>query len=129
MIIAGIGCRPDAAAEAVVRLVRRSMGVAGQNLDAIAVPYFRYPNAMLALASKQLGVEIICISANALAARQAECPTRSELALRKTGYASVAEGCALAGAGTNSVLVLHRQDGDGVTCALAKCATDEGKKS
>ncbi|MBC9206213.1 cobalamin biosynthesis protein [Roseomonas aerophila] len=118
MIVAGMGCRPGVAPEAVLALLKR----AGQGLPAfthLAAPAFRVGETSLAEAAARLGLELLWLEAPALEAVQPLCPTRSAAALRATGLASVAEACALAGAGMGASLLLPRIDGAGVTCAVA----------
>ena len=62
-------------------------------------------------------VPVAFIDDAALLAVQPRCPTRSAVAERETGFASVAEGAALAASGGR--LLLARIAGGGATCALA----------
>ncbi|WP_408906527.1 cobalamin biosynthesis protein [Roseomonas sp. E05] len=113
---AGIGLRPSASAEAIAALVRRAETLSGLRVGRLAAPAFRRDLPALAEAASALGVELVFLDHAALLAVQDRCPTRSEAALRTTGIASVAEGCALAAGGA---LVLPRITAEGVTCALS----------
>lgn len=118
MIVAGVGCRPGVAPDAVLALVLR----AGQGLPPIthlAAPAFRAEVSALAEVAARLGLGLLWLETPALEAVQPLCPTRSAAAARATGLASVAEACALAGAGAGASLLLPRIDGAGVTCAVA----------
>jgi cobalamin biosynthesis protein CbiG len=115
-VVAGIGCRPDAAAGPILALIARAEALSGQRVAALAAPEFRRDSAGLREAAAALALPLRFIRRAALEAAQPRCPTRSEAALRATGLASVAEACALAAGGA---LVLPRIDGVGVTCALA----------
>jgi cobalamin biosynthesis protein CbiG len=114
--VAGIGCRPDAAAAPILALLARAEALSGHRIAALAAPEFRQDAAGLRQAAAALALPLRFIPRAALEAAQPRCPTRSEAALRATGLASVAEACALA---TGGVLILPRIDGAGVTCALA----------
>jgi cobalt-precorrin 5A hydrolase len=118
MIVAGLGCRPGVAPEAVLALLRQ----AGQGLPPLthlAAPAFRADLAALHGAAAQLGLPLLWLERAALEAVQPLCPTRSETSLRTTGLASVAEACALAAAGQGAAFLLPRISGAGVTCAVA----------
>jgi cobalamin biosynthesis protein CbiG len=114
--VAGIGCRPDAVAAPILALLARAEALSGHRIAALAAPEFRQDAAGLRQAAATLALPLRFIPRAALEAAQPLCPTRSEVALRATGLASVAEACALAAGGA---LVLPRIDGAGVTCALA----------
>jgi len=113
---AGLGLRPSTSAEAIITLVRRAEALSGLRVGRLAAPAFRRGLPALTEAATILGVELLFLDHAALRAVQDRCPTRSEAALRATGIASVAEGCALAAGGT---LVLPRIAAEGVTCALS----------
>ena len=116
---AGIGARPSATATDILALIRCAEALSGHRVARLAVPEFRRGLPALEEVAADLGVGIELIGQDALLATQHRCPTRSEAALRATGLASVAEGCALAAGG---VLILPRIDGPGVTCALSSGA-------
>jgi cobalt-precorrin 5A hydrolase len=111
MIVAGIGCRRGCAAEEIVALVR-----AAGPADALAAPEFKRSEPGLHEAARQLGLELRFVTDSALAAAQSVCVTRSAVAERATGHASIAEAAALAGGG---VLVRPRIASANATCALA----------
>jgi cobalt-precorrin 5A hydrolase len=56
----------------------------------------------------------------ALRGAQGRCLTRSDIAREATGFASVAEACALAAAGDAGRLILPRIANARATCALAE---------
>ncbi|KXV35297.1 cobalamin biosynthesis domain-containing protein [Gluconobacter thailandicus] len=117
MIVAGIGCRPGITRNALLALVQR---VAGRHpLDRLAAPAFRQGEAAISDLAKALKVELVWVSALDMTERQVECETHSAIAFEKTGFSSVAEACALAGAGPKSRLLVTRQSDRDVTCALA----------
>ncbi|KXV09003.1 hypothetical protein AD930_03300 [Acetobacter malorum] len=89
-------------------------------LTCLAVPGFRHGDELPEKVASLLGVPLFWVSDNALRAVQNICPTVSERALQETGFASVAEGCALAGAGRGAWLRVPRQVHAGITCAVAE---------
>jgi cobalt-precorrin 5A hydrolase len=121
-VIAGIGCRRDCPAEAILAVLDRACREALCRAAALAAPDFKADEPGLRLAARHLGLPLILIEASALAAAQSRCVTRSERTLRATGVGSVAEGSALAAAGIGSRLILPRIAGEGATCALAEVA-------
>ncbi|WP_456316925.1 cobalamin biosynthesis protein [Teichococcus aestuarii] len=114
--MAGLGARPNVSATAVVALVREAEQRSSLRVGALAAPWFRREVAALAEAAATLGVPLHWVEEEALGAVQPRCPTPSETARRATGYAAIAEGCALALGGR---LALPRITGEGVTCALS----------
>ncbi|KXV78527.1 hypothetical protein AD954_02350 [Acetobacter cerevisiae] len=89
-------------------------------LTYLAVPGFRHGEALPEEVASLLGVPLFWVSDDALRAVQNICPTVSERALQETGFASVAEGCALAAAGPGAWLRVLRQAHAGITCAVAE---------
>jgi len=123
MIVAGVGCRRGVAGAAIAALVRRAASVAGcEPVVVVAAAAFKADEAGVAAAASVLGVPVVWVGDEALAAVQGMCVTRSDRVAAAVGVASVAEGCALAAAGDGARLVLARIAADGVTCALAEGA-------
>ncbi len=116
MIVAGIGCRRGASAEAIVALVHRAEALAGP-ADALAAPAFKSAEPGLREAAAQLGMTLFLVDDASMQAAQAQCVTRSAAARRATGFLSVAEAAAI---GAGGVLLLPRLAAGGVTCALAR---------
>jgi len=119
MIVAGIGFSSGASAAEIVALVRRAESLAGHAAEALAVPDFKEDAACLREAAHVLGLPLRLLDRERLAAVQKYCPTQSKVAAQEVGLASVAEACALAGAGGNSHLLVARLTQGKVTCALA----------
>jgi len=117
MIVAGIGCRRACPAARIVALVTRAAAAAGVRIDALAAPIFKDDEPGLREAALALGLPLHFVAAEAMTGAQDRCVTRSEAALRATGYASVAEGAALAIAGLP--LLLPRIGEGEATCAIA----------
>ncbi len=112
MRVAGIGCRRGCPAAAILAVVRQAGGA-----DLLAAPAWKRQEPGLIEAARMLGRPLRFVDDAALAAVQALCPTRSAVAARVTGHASVAEAAALAGGGT---LVRARLANGWATCALAE---------
>jgi cobalt-precorrin 5A hydrolase len=119
-VIAGVGLRRGCPADEIVALVRRACAETGRAASALAAPSFKQGEAGLGVAAAQLGVTLLLVEDDALAAAQARCVTQSETARREVGVGSVAEGSALAAAGAGSQLLLPRIAGARATCALAE---------
>lgn len=115
-VIAGIGCRRGCPASDILRVLER----AGRDVSAIAVPAFKANEPGVREAARLLGVPVIRVDDAALVQAQARCVTPSHAAARATGFASIAEGSALAAAGPRGRLVLERIGEGGATCALAE---------
>ncbi len=112
VIVAGIGCRRGCPAAEIVALVRQSGGA-----GALAAPDWKREEAGLLEAARILELPLRFVDDAALRAVGALCPTRSAVAARVTGHASVAEAAALAGGGT---LLRARVANGWATCAVAR---------
>jgi cobalt-precorrin 5A hydrolase len=119
-VIAGIGCRRNCSTEDVLFVVARASTKTGMLVNILAAPTFKSDEAGLHEAARQLGIPLVLIDAAALLAAQEHCMTHSAHAEQATGVASVAEGCALAAAGTGGRLLLARIASRTATCALAE---------
>ena len=111
LVIAGIGCRRDCPADAIVALVQQAGGA-----GLLAAPEWKRDEPGLLEAARRLALPLRLVEDAALAAAQPRCPTRSAVAKRVTGHASVAEAAALAGGG---VLIRPRMANAWATCAIA----------
>ncbi len=119
-VIAGLGFRRDCPGADLVGVVGDASARAGRAVDALAVPDFRADEPGVRDAAHALALPMIRVSRDALAGAQGRCLTRSEVARRASGFASVAEACALAAAGAGGRLLLPRIAGPRATCALAE---------
>lgn len=117
MIVAGLGFRTGCPAEDIVHAVGLAQDRAGCVAASLAAPLWKRHEPGLHEAASRLGLPVTLIDRPALAAVQPRCPTRSAVAERATGIASVAEGAALAASGGR--LLLARVAAGGATCALA----------
>ncbi len=119
MIVAGIGCRRDCAAEEVLALVRLAATRAGAAPTALATSAAKAATPALREAASVLALPLLAVPGPALEAMASRCATRSPASLRATGLPSLAEAAALAAAGAGSRLLLARIAGARATCALA----------
>jgi cobalt-precorrin 5A hydrolase len=119
-VVAGIGCRRNCPAEDILAVVWHACAKAGMSASGLAVAEFKASEPGLHAAARHLGLPLVLVDGMALSAAQERCVTRSGHAAQAVGVASVAEGCALAAAGTGSRLVLPRIAFGGATCALAE---------
>ncbi len=119
MIVAGIGCRRDCAAEEVLALVRLAAARAGAAPAALATSAAKATTPALREAAAALALPLLPVTGRALEAAASRCVTRSAASLGATGLPSLAEAAALAAAGAGSRLLLPRIAGTRATCALA----------
>jgi cobalt-precorrin 5A hydrolase len=124
MIVAGLGCRRDCAAQDVLAAIARALAAAGKTaaeLSALYAPESKRAESGLALAAAQLGKPLAFLAWAELEAQAPRVLTRSARVLAQTGVPCVAETAALAGArGAASTRLLGpRQSFGGATCALA----------
>ncbi len=119
MIVAGVGCRTGVGGDEIAALVRGAATAAGLTPAALAAPAFRAVEPGVIAAAAVLGLPMIWVAPADLAAAQPRCITRSARAAAAVGVASVAEGCALAAAGADAVLLVPRIAGRHATCAIA----------
>src|SRR5271169_1587564 len=120
MIVAGIGCRRGAAApdvEAAIRAALARVGVAAEDLDAIATIAAKQDEAGIEAAAAKLGVAVVLVSEADLEAATPRTETRSERVLALMGTPSVAEAAALAAAGPSARLIGPRLVLGSATCA------------
>ncbi|MBS1015101.1 cobalamin biosynthesis protein [Acetobacter persici] len=121
MSVAGMGWCSTASASDAVEFIRQTVRESGATtLTRLAVPGFRQGDRFPELVAAALEVPVFWVPENALQTVQALCPTVSQKSLQKNGFAAVAEGCALAGAGSGAWLRVPRQSDAGITCAVAE---------
>ena len=117
MIVAGVGFRNGATSSDIVEIIQRAQHESRRAASSIAAPSFKAQHESLQAASIALGLPLIVVEPARLV--QDRCVTRSEHAAKATGFASVAEACALAALDDRAVLILTRIAGAQATCALA----------
>jgi cobalt-precorrin 5A hydrolase len=125
MIVAGIGCRKGTAAAAIeaaiaAALARAGLGVA--SLRAVATSVAKAGEPGIAAAAASIGVPLVLVAKDELAAAGARAATRSERVLALAGVPSVAEAAALAAGGPAARLIAPRIAVGPATCALADSA-------
>lgn len=122
-VIAGLGFRRDCPADDLIAVVHRAATQRGRQVDALAVPDFKADEVGVQDAARTLALPLIRIARAALHGAQGRCLTRSEIAREASGFASVAEACALAAVGDAGRLILPRIANARATCALAEDAS------
>jgi cobalt-precorrin 5A hydrolase len=127
MIAVGIGCRNSCASEAIVAIVRRALADCPKADGAPRLFSLADKSGEpgLSAAAQALGLDLVFLSREALAAVTPRLLTRSAAAQRRFGIASVAEAAALAGAGPNARLLAPRLAAGGATCAIALSPNSE----
>lgn len=121
MSVAGMGWCSIASASDAAGFIRQAVRESGAStLTRLAVPGFRQGDLFPELVAAVLEVPVFWVPENALQAVQAFCQTISQKSLQKNGFSAVAEGCALAGAGSGAWLRAPRQSYAGITCAVAE---------
>jgi cobalt-precorrin 5A hydrolase len=122
MIVAGIGCRRGATAEAVLATVAAALAqnnVAAAQLVGLAVPEEKMHEAGIIAAADKLALPVMAVSPADLERAGAGALTYSERVQNLKGVPSVSEAAALAAAGSGARLIAARITTPTVTCALA----------
>lgn len=116
MIVAGFGFR----AGATVESLRAALAALGGGAEALAAPADRAAAACLAALAADLGLPVVAVPADRLAAQITHTRSHRILVTRSTG--SVAEAAALAAAQPGARLVAYRviSPDRRATCALAQ---------
>jgi cobalt-precorrin 5A hydrolase len=127
MIVAGVGCRKGTAAPEIEAAIAAALARAGLNLGAIrliATSAAKGGEPGIAAAASSIGVPLVVISQDDLAAAGGRTATRSERVLALAGVPSVAEAAALAAGGPAARLIAPRVVAGPATCALADSGGD-----
>jgi cobalt-precorrin 5A hydrolase len=121
MIAIGVGCRRGSSAEAIEAVVRETLlrVPSGERLGLFTIRD-KAGEPGLIEAAERIGLALVPLSREALLEQTPRVLTRSARIEQMFGVPSVAEAAALAGAGVDSVLVVPRVAGRGVTCAVAQ---------
>src|SRR6185369_3737024 len=122
----GIGCERGAAAEEVAALAQDTLAEAGLAAGAVAAIVsidLKADEVAIHAFASALGVPARFFPAARLLEETDRLTIRSEAAFRATGCWGVAEGAALAAAGSDGVLVAPRRQSRRATCAIARAAT------
>ena len=122
MIVAGIGCRRGAPADAILAAITAALtrsGLGREALHSIATSTTKGGEPGIADAASALGVPLVLVAQPDLEAAAHRTTTRSERVIALTGVPSVAEAAALAAGGAAARLVAPRVAVGPATCALA----------
>ncbi len=122
MIVAGVGCRKGTAAAAIAAAIAAALARAGLDhaaLRLIATSSAKAGERGIADAAAAMGVPLIAVAPDDLAAAGPRTATRSERVLALAGVPSVAEAAALAAGGAAARLIVPRVAVGPATCALA----------
>ncbi len=119
----GMGCERDADPQEAIALLERTLAEAGLAPAAVALVAsldLKADEPAIHAAAERLGVPARFFSADRLEAETPRLQTPSEIVFREVGCHGVAEGAALAAAGSEGSLVVAKQKSARVTCAIAE---------
>jgi len=122
MMVAGLGCRSGATAEAIAEAFAAALercGVARSQIDALATDSGKSREGGILALAQALGLPVICVDASEMKSAAAGAITSSERVIALKGVPSVAETAALAAAGRAARLLAPRFATATVTCAIA----------
>ena len=122
MIVAGVGCRKGTKATEIKAAIAAALAGAGLGLAAvrlIATSAAKGGEAGIAAAASSIGVPLVLVAQDDLAAAGERAVTRSQRVLALAGVSSVAEAAALAAGGPAARLIAPRIAVGPATCALA----------
>ena len=122
VIIAGVGCRKGTGAAEIEAAIAAALDRAGLGIAAVGVVATSAAKGSepgIAAAASSIGVPLVLVAQDELAAAGVRAATRSERVLALTGVPSVAEAAALAAGGPAARLVAPRIAVGPATCALA----------
>jgi cobalt-precorrin 5A hydrolase len=125
MIIAGIGCRRNTPASAIIAAIDKALLRAARpknDLRAIATASMKRDETGISAAAVQFGVPLLIVSASELESASGRTVTHSARSLAATGLPSLAEAAALAAGGSEARLIEARIAVGPVTCALVDVA-------
>lgn len=119
--VVGLGWSSQATAASALAVVKAVVAhYAVLHIDKIACPDWKNEKNIACFLAQELNVPLVWVSQHELACVQPACLTQSASVRAKTGLGSVAEACALIGAGPQARLYGPRRVLHNVTCALAQ---------
>lgn len=121
----GVGCERDVEPEALISLVDQTLEQAGLAPESIAMVTsldVKMDEPAVHAVAAHLGVPVRFFDAPTLEAQTQRLATPSDLVFRAVGCHGVAEGAALAAAGSDAELVVPKIRGRQVTCAIARAS-------
>ena len=130
MIVAGVGCRRGTSAAQIEAAITVALGRAGLGIaadHAVATSAAKAGEPGIAAAAASIGVPLVLVAKDQLAAAGLRAATRSERVLALAGEPSVAEAAALAAGGPAARLVAPRIVVGPATCALADSGRGPGE--
>ncbi len=119
----GVGCEREADPAELINLVQSWLDDCELASEAVAGLFsidLKADERAVLCAAEWFGVPARFFTAAELEAQAPRLATPSEIVFRETGCHGVAEGAALAAVGPGGALVLPKQIGEGVTCAIAR---------
>lgn len=119
----GVGCERDVKPEAVISLVDQVLEEAGLAPESVAMVTsldVKMDEPAVHAVAAHLGAPLRFFDAPDLEAETPRLATPSDLVFRTVGCHGVAEGAALAAAGTDGVLIVPKVRGNQATCAVAR---------
>ena len=122
MIVAGIGCRRGATADAIEQSIEEALSECGlehSQLRALATAAGKSDEPGLREAAARLSLPLIPLAEQDLVRAAPGVLTRSQLVLDLKGVPSIAETAALAAAGRNARLLAPRVSNKEASCAIA----------
>ncbi|MBW3095744.1 precorrin-3B C(17)-methyltransferase [Pseudohoeflea coraliihabitans] len=121
----GLGCERGADAEEVWQLAMATLGDAGLAAEAVGVIVsldVKADEAAIHAVAERLGCPARFFPAQRLEAERGRLATPSDVVFQEVGCHGVAEGAALAAAGTEGVLLVAKQKSQRATAAIAQAA-------
>ena len=122
MIVAGIGCRRNATAEAIEASIEAALAACQldhSKLAALATAAEKGGEPGLLAAANRLALQVILVEAAEMALAASGALTLSQRVLALKGVPSVAETAALAAAGRGARLLAARVSNKQASCAIA----------
>ena len=125
----GVGSERDADPQAMISLVVQTLeqaALAPQSVAVVASLDVKMDEPAVHAVAEHLGVPARFFDAPTLEAETPRLATPSDLVFRTVGCHGVAEGAALAAAGSTGALIVPKVRGDRVTCAITRAAAIDG---
>nr|WP_081088940.1 precorrin-3B C(17)-methyltransferase [Agrobacterium vitis] len=124
-LVLGMGCERHASVEEAIALAQQALdisGLAAQSLAAVASIDVKADEAAIHAVAKHFGVAARFFPAERLEQERPRLQNPSDVVFAEVGCHGVAEGAALAVAGSDGALVLPKIKSKGVTAALGRSA-------
>lgn len=122
MMVAGIGCRKDAALEDILSAIETALeahGLAVTALSALATASLKRNEPAILAAARRLDLPLLVVDDAALAGVAPRTLSQSQASQEAAGTPSVSEASALAAAGADAALLGPRTIVGPATCAIA----------